>query len=461
MVDGAPRDPGAAVVDTGAVTTTTEEGGQTRERWLARLALLVVALAVVVTLGAGFWQSPGALLVTALGVVVLIASTYWFLARRGVARWLALGLMVATPVVVAALFVQAGLLVPLLVIVALAALVAWAGRAALAGEGEKSGMPEYDVPPPRRPFVVMNPRSGGGKVGRFGLKEKAEALGAEVVLLEGPGQLDVAELARDAVARGADLLGAAGGDGTQALVAGVAAEHGVPFMVISAGTRNHFALDLGLDRDDPSRCLAALTADAVELHVDLGEIEGRPFVNNASFGAYAAVVQSPAYRDDKTRTTLELLPDLLTGQTGPRLTARADGMDVERPQALLVSDNAYGMGDVAGMGRRARLDSGKLGVVAVNVDSARQAVGLLRRASEKGMTTLAVPEVVVTADAPEIPVGIDGEAVMLRTPVHCTIRPAALRVRVPRDRPGVPTRRPAWSWPRLWHLATSGGRRGA
>lgn len=461
MVDGAQRDPGAAVVDTGVVTTTGRERGRARERWLARLALLLLTLAPVVVLGAGFWRSPGALLVTALGMVVLVASTYWFLARRGVARWLALALMVATPVVVAALFVRAGLLAPLLVVVALAALAMWAGRAALAGEGEKSGVPEYDAPPPRRPFVVMNPRSGGGKVGRFGLKEKAEALGAEVVLLEGPEQLDAAELARDAVARGADLLGAAGGDGTQALVAGVAAEHGVPFMVVSAGTRNHFALDLGLDRDDPSRCLAALTDDAVELHVDLGEIEGRPFVNNASFGAYAAVVQSPAYRDDKTRTTLELLPDLLTGHTGPRLTARADGTDVERPQAVLVSDNPYGLGDVAGMGRRARLDSGKLGVVAVNVDSARQAVGLLRHTREKGVTTLTVPEVVVTADAPEIPVGIDGEAVMLRTPVHCTIRPAALRVRVPRDRPGVPTPRPAWSWPRLWRLATSGVRRAA
>jgi diacylglycerol kinase family enzyme len=77
------------------------------------------------------------------------------------------------------------------------------------------------------------------------LKEKAEALGAEVALLEGPGTVDVAALARGAVAAGADLLGVAGGDGTQALVAGIAAEHDLPFLVISAGTRNHFAMDLG------------------------------------------------------------------------------------------------------------------------------------------------------------------------------------------------------------------------
>ena len=118
-------------------------------------------------------------------------------------------------------------------------------------------MPTYPARPVKHPFLVMNPRSGGGKVAKFGLKEKAEAMGAEVALLDGPGLVDVAALARDAVARGADLLGVAGGDGTQALVAGIAAEHDLPFLVISAGTRNHFALDLGLDRDDPATASTA------------------------------------------------------------------------------------------------------------------------------------------------------------------------------------------------------------
>ena len=99
-------------------------------------------------------------------------------------------------------------------------------------------------------------------------------------------------------------------------MAGIAAEHGLPFLVISAGTRNHFALDLGLDREDPAAGLAALT-DGEELRVDLGIIGGRTFVNNASFGAYAEVVRSPAYRDDKRGTTLQMLPDLLRGPKGP------------------------------------------------------------------------------------------------------------------------------------------------
>jgi diacylglycerol kinase family enzyme len=352
------------------------------------------------------------------------------------------------------MFVQQRLLTMLLAIAGLFLLALGSGRAALANGTSPGAMPEYAAPPPRRAFLVMNPSSGGGKVGRFGLKEKAEELGATVVLLEGPEHVDVVALARDAVRQGADLLGVAGGDGTQALVAGVAAEHDLPFLVISAGTRNHFALDLGLDRDDPSTCLRGLTEEAVELHVDLGEVNGRPFVNNASFGAYAAVVQSPAYRDDKTRTTLELLPDLLAGHSGARLRVKAEGVTVDHPQAVLVSVGPYGTGDVAGMGRRARLDTGTLGVVAVDVASAREAVGLLRRSHDRGLTVRTASEVVVTADEPEIPVGVDGEALVLTTPVRCRIAPGRLRVRVPRDRQGVREPRPAWSWSRLWELAT-------
>ena len=247
----------------------------------------------------------------------------------------------------------------------------------------------------------------------------------------------------------------AGGDGTQALVAGIAAEHDVPLLVISAGTRNHFALDLGLDRDDPSRCLDALD-NGVELQIDLGFIGGRPFVNNASFGAYAAVVQSPAYRDDKARTTLDQLPGLLAGPQGPRLVARAENVTVEGPQAVLVSNNQYGMGDIAGLGRRARLDRGTLGMVAITVQSAAQAAGLLRGRNSRGLTSLAGREVVIDADTAQIPVGVDGEALQLDTPVRCAIQPAALRVRVPRDRPGVPDPKPIMDWNRLRQMALTG-----
>ena len=232
--------------------------------------------------------------------------------------------------------------------VALLVLAAGAARRALTPAAAEPGMPFREVPPPGRAFLIMNPRSGGGKVAKFGLKDKAEALGAEVALLEGPGMVDVADLARRAVAAGADLLGVAGGDGTQALVAGIAAEHDLPFLVISAGTRNHFAMDLGLDRDNPAACLDALTSDGVEQRIDLGIIGGRTFVNNASFGAYAEVVQNPAYRDDKRGTTLQVLPDLLTGHRGAKLTARAGDTTITGPQALLVSNDPYEASDIAG-----------------------------------------------------------------------------------------------------------------
>jgi diacylglycerol kinase family enzyme len=436
-------------------TTEQEAPGRATvvQRWLARLALVAAAAAVLVApLVAGLRQSIALVLVGLAGLALTLAGTWWALTHKGPARWLAVAVAVLAPLVVLVLYTSRGLLWVVLVALGLLALAVAAGRAALRRDAIPERMREYQVPPPRRPYLIMNPRSGGGKVARFGLKDKAEALGATVALLEGPGTVDVGALARQAVADGADLLGVAGGDGTQALVAGIAAEHGIPLLVISAGTRNHFALDLGLDRADPSRCLDALR-DGVELQVDLGVIGGRPFVNNASFGAYAAIVQSPAYRDDKTRTTLDQLPGLLAGQQGPRLVARAENVTVEGPQAVLVSNNQYGMGDIAGLGRRARLDRGTLGMFAVTVSSAVQAAGLVRGTQSRGITRLAGPQVVVDADTPQIPVGVDGEALVLDTPVRCVVQPAALRVRVPRDRPGVPDPKPIMDWKRLRQIA--------
>jgi diacylglycerol kinase family enzyme len=423
-------------------------------RWLARATFALIFAAVVLVLAVAGWRSSLALVVfAAIGACAVLAGGYWFLANRGVLRWLALVLVIAAPVLIVVAFALHHLVWVAIVAVALMLAAAATARAALGTVGQDAAMPAVPATRPRRPFVIMNPRSGGGKVAKFGLQEKAEKLGAEVALLDGPGIVDVAALARQAVADGADLLGVAGGDGTQALVAGIAAEHDLPFLVISAGTRNHFALDLGLDREDPAACLDGLT-DGEELRVDLGIIGGRTFVNNASFGAYAEVVQSPAYRDDKRGTTLQMLPDLLKGHHGAHLSAEAAGTRIEGPQALLVSNDPYGTGDVAGLGRRARLDAGTLGVVAIRIDSARQAAGLIRHGHGHGLTALTAGQVTVDADTPEIPVGIDGETVMLPTPVRCTIHPRALRVVVPKERPGVPAPKPPLEWPRLRQLAS-------
>jgi len=433
---------------------------ETRSRtWLARLSLLLAALAIVIVVVVAGLKGIAVLAAGLVGAVVSVTAAYFFLSRRGMLRWLSFGLFVLAPIAVLVVFAFTGLL-----LAAALSLLAWllasvTARLALAGDAADWRMPEHPAQPPAaRPFLIMNPRSGGGKVGRFDLKRKAEDLGAEVFLMDGDEPVDVAAVARDAVARGADLLGVAGGDGTQALVAGIAAQHGLPFVVITAGTRNHFALDLGLDRDDPAACLAALS-DGVELRVDLGEIGGQTFVNNASFGAYAEVVESPAYRDDKLGTTLDLLPDLLQGNRGARFTARADGTELDGPQAVLVANNPYGSGDIAGLGRRFRLDRGVLGVIGVSVGSARQAAELLRGRRSTGVVVLTTKRVEISTDAPEIPVGIDGESVTLPAPVVCTIHPGVLRVWVPRDRPGVPQPKPEVNWARLRRLSM-GSRQG-
>jgi diacylglycerol kinase family enzyme len=434
------------LVEVDMMTTTTR-------RWLARASFALMLAAVALVLAVAGWRSLTLVAFAVIGVCAVLAGLYWFLANRGVVRWLALLLAVAAPILILVAFALASLLWVAIVAVALMLLAAGAGRTALTTPDVNTAMPTVPAARPRHPFLIMNPRSGGGKVTRFGLKEKAEELGADVAMLEGPGTVDVAALARQAVVDGADLLGVAGGDGTQALVAGIAAEHDLPFLVISAGTRNHFALDLGLDREDPATCLDGLS-DGEELRVDLGLIGGRTFVNNASFGAYAEVVRSPAYRDDKRGTTLQMLPDLLQGHQGARLSAHTAGTAIRGPQALLVSNDPYSMTDVAGLGRRPRLDAGQLGVVAVLVNSAAQAAGLVRRGHGTGLTVLTTEEVTVDADVPEIPVGIDGETVMMPTPVRCAIRPGALRVVVPRIRPGVPAPRQQLEWPRLRRLAS-------
>ncbi|MGW7582080.1 diacylglycerol/lipid kinase family protein [Kitasatospora sp. NPDC054768] len=435
-------------------TRTADHAGGAGATLLARCALLTVAGAVGVLL---FALGEGGLLVLAaglLGLVVWAAGVWWFLAYRGAVRLFGLLVAIAAPVAVLVFFAHHRLWLTALLLVLVWGIALALARAALRRARPEPPMRGRAATRPLRPVLIMNPKSGGGKVGRFGLVERAEGFGARVVLLDPAAPADVAELARTAVAEGADLLGVAGGDGTQALVAAVAAEHGLPFLVISAGTRNHFAMDLGLDRDDPSRCLDALT-DGEELRVDLGEVAGRAFVNTVSFGVYADVVERPEYRDAKAGTALSLLPDLLVGEGVRRVDVRADATVLTAQQALLVSNNPYGSTDDLGIGgRRPRIDSGLLGVLGIRVEGAAQAADLAVRGTQStGLTALTARRVEVTAEEDEIPVAVDGETLRMPVPVVCTLRPRALRVLVPRDRPGVPAPVPSVNWRRLAALA--------
>ena len=213
-------------------------------------------------------------------------------------------------------------------------------------------------------MLFINPWSGGGKAAKVGLAEEAAKRGIRTVELH-KGD-DLRQLVHDAVSAGADGVAAAGGDGTQAIVATAAAEHGLPFACIPAGTRNHFALDLGVDRDDVVGALDAFV-DGGEHLVDLGEVNGRVFVNNVSMGLYAEAVQSKGYRNAKIRTLLDTVPAVF-GPSGSELDlqwASPDGTVHASAATILVSNNPYRLGHAVGSGTRPRIDAGRLGVAVV------------------------------------------------------------------------------------------------
>ena len=235
----------------------------------------------------------------------------------------------------------------------------------------------------------------------------------------------------------------AGGDGSQALVAGIAAEHDVPFVCIPAGTRNHFALDLGVDRDDVVGALDAFV-DGTSVESTSPRSNGRVFVNNVSFGVYAAIVQSDEYRDAKLNTAAKMLPELLGPDYDP-FDFELDSPEVADdcdPDLILVSNNVYKLEGIGGLGTRARLDEGVLGVIIVEVHNGSELAQLVslstagRGSAYSGWHEWTTRTLEVRSSKP-IDIGIDGEAVTLDSPVRLEIEPGALRVRIAPHHPGV------------------------
>jgi diacylglycerol kinase family enzyme len=278
---------------------------------------------------------------------------------------------------------------------------------------------------PRRPVLFINPRSGDGKAARAGLAERAREAGIEAVTLD-PGQ-DLAALAGDAAAAGADMLGMAGGDGSLAVVATVAAAYGIPFVCVPAGTRNHFALDVGVDRRDVTGALDAFT-DGVERRIDVAEVNGRMFLNNVSLGIYGEAVRSPAYRDAKVRTLLETAAEVIGPSAGELAPDLVDdlGHEHRHPAVVLVSNNPYAVDRPLVRGTRPALDSGQLGIIVLD------APGDSPRAAARAWSSARLQ---VTAPAP-VHAGVDGEAMDLEPPLRFASRPASLRVRISPRHPG-------------------------
>ena len=351
-----------------------------RRRALAILALVLGAALVVATLSLLFGHGRFILGVI-LGMAVAAAGSWWMITRRGMRRGIGAavavgGLGLALGAILAAASTPEDLLLHLCALVVLLALTSGAAQLALRRDIRAlEQVAAARTRPPRHPVLLCNPWSGDGKVGKFGLVELARSRGVETVLLD--HGLDLEQLARDAVARGADCLGMAGGDGSQALVASIAVEHDLPFVCVSAGTRNHFALDLGLDRDDPRRGIEAF-GDAVERAVDFATVNGRFFVNNVSLGVYATIVQQDEYREAKVGTTSSLVPELLGRADQPfdLQFTEPDGRTVDGPYLVQVSNNPYVLGPALDLTQRRQLDTGTLGVFAVTGSSGAEAAAL-------------------------------------------------------------------------------------
>jgi diacylglycerol kinase family enzyme len=338
------------------------------ERRFCALAALVCAIGALAVMLAVLWNNWAPLLGTIVLVLVALAAAWYVATRRGLIRLVAMVVVVGAVVVAVATLVANHGLGGIVLAALLVAGFGWFSRLALLGHPDVvAGQDDRGVPvgPARHPVLIANPRSGGGKADEA-FAAAARERGIETVTLTPDDDLE--QLARDAVARGADVLGMAGGDGSQALVAGVASEHDLPFVCIPAGTRNHFALDLGIDRDDVVGALDAFTG-GYERRVDLARVNGRVFVNNVSFGVYAAIVQSDEYRDAKLNTAAKMLPELLGPDYDP-FDFELDGPEVvadSDPDLILVSNNVYKLEGIGGLGTRACLDEGVLGVIVVEV----------------------------------------------------------------------------------------------
>ncbi|HEU4349728.1 MAG TPA: diacylglycerol kinase family protein [Actinoplanes sp.] len=399
-----------------------------RRRFAALLALLAPIVAVAAGLEATV-RHFGNLIVLMVAVAVVTVAVWYALTRSGPLRIVA----ASVAVLAATTAVLIGLSLFLLEM-ALLVVFALAGRFALgldAGTLLAGGGPVRPVGAARTAVLLINARSGNGTATRLNLAAAAAERGIRAITLA-PDD-DLARLAEQAAMDGADVLGMAGGDGSQAIVAAAAVRHGVAYVCIPAGTRNHFALDLGLDRGDVLRALDAFT-DGVERTVDLGRVNDRVFVNNASLGLYAEVVRSGAYRGAKIRTWGRLLPDLLGPSSAPP-DLEFDGPDGEHHTGMsfvLVSNNPYRMTRVGRSGGRPRLDTGRLGILAARVRGAAlesPGAGLHRFADVMEWSRAGFE---VRSAAP-VPVGLDGETLVLTPPLRFTSLPGVLRVRLPRQ----------------------------
>jgi diacylglycerol kinase family enzyme len=434
---------------------------RTSQRIAAIGGIVAAAVVVVATIASALTDLRRLAILIPL-IVVALAAAWYAITRTGGRRHLAMVVLAATVFgFVAVAFIEGArsaviAVARVLMLAAAVFLVRFAlGRDVRSLKHADS--PGRAVPPAVRGVLIVNLKSGGGKAERHHLVEQCHHRGIEVVVLR-PGD-DLEQLARAAIDTGADVIGMAGGDGSQAVVASVASERGVAMVVVPAGTRNHLALDLGLDRRDVLGALDAF-GEAQERRIDIGDVNGRAFVNNVSLGLYATIVRSPEYRDAKIETALSALPTLLgpgshpfdLNFTGPHGEHHAGA------HLIQISNNAYRRGSTT----RPRLDSGRLGVLTLEIDDDK-AFGAFLAATTTGnperfpgFTSWEAATFEVTSQYP-VDAGLDGEAVVLDPPLRFSIRPTPLHVRLPKQAigysPAALTLDPASAVRGVWRVA--------
>ena len=289
--------------------------------------------------------------------------------------------------------------------------------------------------------LILNPAAGSAAALLGNLTRAARERGIRVHVLE-PGE-DARLAALEAADDGAKSLAVAGGDGSVAAVAGVAVERGLPLVVVPTGTLNHFARDLGLDLSRPLRALDAFASCHHERRVDVGRVNGRPFINNVSLGVYAEMLGDPGYRQDKLGVAQAKLqaafsdPEL---RRALRITPPEEA-PLEGVVAVVVSNNPYEFARWDRLGQRHRLDTGTLQVSVLDASTLDELERLLagtllgaiefrpalRHWTSERLETGVLGEVVRA--------GVDGEPITLEAPLRFSMDPGALRVFVPEGSP--------------------------
>jgi diacylglycerol kinase family enzyme len=406
------------------------------DRLLAALALLVFTVIIFAVV----W-----LLISHLLFAILLCATLIFLAR---AAWLALSgknvmytwLLV---IVILALLSEliffgftANYLVWVIIILAAAVFAIIVGHLRkILWQDMRSAASQTGITAAfRKPFLIINPKSGNGRAIKAHIPKLAKSQGIEVKILKNGD--NVQKIAHESVRSGADVLGISGGDGSIGAVAKVAIENNVPLVVLPGGTRCHFARDIGLD---PKRIADALAGfHGVERTVDVGEINGRIFLNNVSFGLYADIVARPEYRGHKRRITREVLQSIASGKKQPYTLQFSHGaVKYNSAVIILVGVNAYDTSNLLEFGQREKLDAGLLQISALTKLDEKSADRImssaLARKENPDIDQWEATSFKVAASSTTIKTGVDGEFETYESPVRIRVLPKKLRLFVPAE----------------------------